>query len=420
MAAALKIDHSKFDIESFLIYLAQNADPKRFTPFPEFYRTSPRITDDQLAKYEEKQGKSLRQIRREALPSEFDEYTDEEFKRLKADLNNIHSEKSARLKEYILNVDIGMVEHRHGAIDKSITEYEFQYPYIDEYIRNIHFKKRWYLFHGSKLGNWHSILRTGIKNMSGTRFMSAGAAYGNGVYLSDDFNISVGYGVSHTDKAAVCVAVVELLEDPNAEEIINNKSHKKYFKQYGYYVVPDASILFPRYLLVSKNMIAVKDINTILADYKTFREVLINPKPKIARIRHELKEISEYVQKAGDKVSADINPSDKKTNDNYITVLVRNTLYRIYLEAFPTKCPLVQFVYEPASELEYKCQHTDTDSAQCQECQPDPILMFTSIHKKYILECDFTKWTFKNTLMDIIKELKKINVIMSDKLTTPL
>ena len=42
-------------------------------------------------------------------------------------------------------------------------------------------------------GNWHSILRTGLKNASGTALMSAGAAYGAGIYLATDSMISAGH-----------------------------------------------------------------------------------------------------------------------------------------------------------------------------------------------------------------------------------
>lgn len=38
-------------------------------------------------------------------------------------------------------------------------------------------------FHGSAFGNWHSILRIGLKNFSNTELMSTGAAYGPGIYL---------------------------------------------------------------------------------------------------------------------------------------------------------------------------------------------------------------------------------------------
>lgn len=37
-----------------------------------------------------------------------------------------------------------------------------------------------YAFHGSAIGNWHSIFRGGLRNYSNTDKMSCGAAYGPG------------------------------------------------------------------------------------------------------------------------------------------------------------------------------------------------------------------------------------------------
>jgi Poly(ADP-ribose) polymerase catalytic domain len=48
-------------------------------------------------------------------------------------------------------------------------------------------------FHGSQFSNWHSILRVGLKNYSGTAMMSTGAAYGAGIYLSPNSGTSSGY-----------------------------------------------------------------------------------------------------------------------------------------------------------------------------------------------------------------------------------
>jgi len=50
-----------------------------------------------------------------------------------------------------------------------------------------------YAFHGSDIGNWHSILRVGLKNFSNTSRMTTGAAYGPGIYLAGNSNISAGY-----------------------------------------------------------------------------------------------------------------------------------------------------------------------------------------------------------------------------------
>lgn len=39
----------------------------------------------------------------------------------------------------------------------------------------------YFAFHGSGIENWHSILRRGLLNCSGTKLQTTGAAYGPGV-----------------------------------------------------------------------------------------------------------------------------------------------------------------------------------------------------------------------------------------------
>lgn len=48
-------------------------------------------------------------------------------------------------------------------------------------------------FHGSRPENWHSILRRGLINASGTSLQLNGAAYGAGIYLSPAANVSFSY-----------------------------------------------------------------------------------------------------------------------------------------------------------------------------------------------------------------------------------
>ena len=46
---------------------------------------------------------------------------------------------------------------------------------------------------GSHIENWHSIMRAGLINASGTQLEMNGAAYGKGVYLSPQASLSFGY-----------------------------------------------------------------------------------------------------------------------------------------------------------------------------------------------------------------------------------
>jgi poly [ADP-ribose] polymerase 6/8 len=50
-----------------------------------------------------------------------------------------------------------------------------------------------FAFHGSRVENWHSILRYGLKNASGTKLQLNGAAYGAGIYMSPHSATSFGY-----------------------------------------------------------------------------------------------------------------------------------------------------------------------------------------------------------------------------------
>ena len=60
-------------------------------------------------------------------------------------------------------------------------------PYFDKLVKKYGKKLA---FHGSPIENFHSILHNGLKNMSGTRHMSTGAAFGDGIYLAQDLKVA--------------------------------------------------------------------------------------------------------------------------------------------------------------------------------------------------------------------------------------
>jgi hypothetical protein len=66
------------------------------------------------------------------------------------------------------------------------------------------------VFHGSTVVNWLSILRYGIRPMSGTRYQSSGNVYGNGIYVSDSIATSMMYSTGTMQIIAVC----DLIDDP--------------------------------------------------------------------------------------------------------------------------------------------------------------------------------------------------------------
>jgi ubiquitin-conjugating enzyme E2 Q len=155
-----------------------------------------------------------------------------------------------------------------------------------------------FLFHGSRWHNWYSILRNGLKNCSKTKLMTAGAAYGDGIYLSDDANLSLGYGMSGK-KSIIGVF-----------EIIGDKS--RYKKGSAVYVCPDETQLIQRYLLIiptSSGSSATADLNNIFNNEiysdnsKTKSRLLTKGIKKLVK---EYKKISKLdKEKAGFRVEVD-------------------------------------------------------------------------------------------------------------------
>eukprot|EP01087_Luapelamoeba_hula_P022335 TRINITY_DN7973_c0_g1_i1.p1 TRINITY_DN7973_c0_g1~~TRINITY_DN7973_c0_g1_i1.p1 ORF type:complete len:784 (+),score=143.95 TRINITY_DN7973_c0_g1_i1:56-2407(+) len=104
----------------------------------------------------------------------------------------------------------------------------------------------YFAFHGSSIENWHSILRVGLLNLSGTKLMTTGQAYGPGVYLAPDSGTSMGYARTGAawskskfgDSSLVCLAIAEVVKHPEAPHTAN-----------PYYVVRNADYVATRFFL---------------------------------------------------------------------------------------------------------------------------------------------------------------------------
>lgn len=107
-----------------------------------------------------------------------------------------------------------------------------------------------FAFHGSAIENWYSILRNGIRNLSHTHMMTAGAASGAGVYSAENMNTSVGYARMSTGNSIWpygilnnspmgCMAIIEVI-----------KTHDNISKGRGIYVIKNDNELIIRYLLL--------------------------------------------------------------------------------------------------------------------------------------------------------------------------
>lgn len=82
------------------------------------------------------------------------------------------------------------------------------------------------LYHGCPPKNWHSVLRNGLKNFSGTAMMAHGAAYGAGVYFGPTLVIPRGY----SNVIAVCQ--VKIVNEDKKGRIFVVKDDKRIILRY--------------------------------------------------------------------------------------------------------------------------------------------------------------------------------------------
>jgi hypothetical protein len=149
----------------------------------------------------------------------------------------------------VLNKGISRLENAETTFNsKNVRFIGLNYSYEVE----SKFPKEYFLFHGSSIHSWYPILKNGLKVMSGTEFMTNGAAYGNGIYLSDTFSMSLGYSskVDKINKKNRCI--VGVFEIAGGTE-----SHKK---TSNIFVVSDDKIMLLRYLIVIENNININPI----------------------------------------------------------------------------------------------------------------------------------------------------------------
>jgi len=112
-----------------------------------------------------------------------------------------------------------------------------------------------YFFHGSPIGNWHSILRLGMKTTGQPGVGASGAA----VWMAPDFQTSVGYmrGVgggwskSMFGPTILCMAILEIVMDTS-----------KHTDNGGEYIVNDEALISTRYFLVFQNSVPSKSVQS--------------------------------------------------------------------------------------------------------------------------------------------------------------
>lgn len=121
-------------------------------------------------------------------------------------------------------------------LDRDTVCFEIIHDVIDDKFKYL--DKPTYLYHGSHIYNWGSIMKNGLKNYSGTKNMVNGAAYGNGIYFSDEITMSASYSRNSTSISNIYVIGVA--------QVYNKE---KYMKTYNIYVVNNEDDVLLKYLI---------------------------------------------------------------------------------------------------------------------------------------------------------------------------
>uniref|UniRef100_A0A7S4DSE0 PARP catalytic domain-containing protein n=1 Tax=Lotharella globosa TaxID=91324 RepID=A0A7S4DSE0_9EUKA len=103
-------------------------------------------------------------------------------------------------------------------------------------------------WHGSHFKNWHSIVRTSLKNMSGTKYQAHGASYGKGIYLAKKSGTSLGY--SKFDNSGMWPLSKLGKTQPQVLALCEIVNHRNLPKPNPYYVIPIEHWVATRFLVV--------------------------------------------------------------------------------------------------------------------------------------------------------------------------
>lgn len=272
-----------FNIESALQTILSNDREKIFYPYPNYFCYKNLTYEDrQNLLNNDKSGYCDFQKLTNIVKNISSEQIESHLKKVKSD---DELEKIIGLDTYmfirfiVVSSTLDVRKTNFDGIDSDkCSVYEVTYQ---EDNQNRDSKTNNYLFHGSKIYNWFSILRNGLKDCSKTSLMRTGAAYGNGVYLSSSFSYALNYGTYN--KTSV-VGVFEILDDI-----------EQYKKSHQIYVVPNEKKVVLRYILFAKNggpldTTISKQFNIILKKDKEITQISMSRKT-IKRLHNETKKL---------------------------------------------------------------------------------------------------------------------------------
>lgn len=200
-----------------------------------------------------------------------------------------------------------------------------------------HELKYYYLYHGSPFHCWYSIIKNGLKVMSGTEFMTTGAAYGHGVYLSDKIEVSMGY-VGHCSPFNYSmIGLFQIIENP-----------KKHLKAPSIYVVDNDKMLILRTLIKFNKTFRSGNIYKQLNDYfireRTMEKHVVNDSIKAVKNKRLNAEIK-FIEKSPDKYTI-LSCSDENDKPWVIELKINSSKYKVnvFFHNYPVLPPLIKII----------------------------------------------------------------------------
>lgn len=226
--------------------------------------------------------------------------------------------------------------------------------------------KKYYLYHGSINENWYSIMCNGLKNMSKTKFMRSGAAYGNGIYLSDDSL----YSQNYCEYTNPIMGIFEVFDDINL-----------YRKASCIYVITNDKLCRLKYLIVNGNIDFYKTMNNCLNKenkttiysssslvIKTTNKRLLSEMNKCIKLNEEQNDI-EYIINETNVLTWKVNlrnfDSTTQLYKDMKTLKIGNIeLEILFPEMYPMKPPFIRIVYP---RFEFRTGHITLGGSICIE-----------------------------------------------------
>ena len=249
--------------------------------------------------------------------------------------------------------------------------------------------KPFYVYHGSNIACWYSIMRNGLKNYSETDMMVNGAALGNGIYFATDPRTAFGYSYRHVggkegDKEDIIILGVA--------QLINEE---KYSKGNGVYVVPNEKDVILRYLIVltQLNLNKVKDFfskrATEIGSGKKYKYDILTK-----RLMSEHKHVMKFIDKQNKNNSNNNYTLDLK-NSNPHNWLVKLNNYIFEFNFDRESYPLIPFEIR-LIDNKFKNQNVYLDKIS------------TSDGTIRIKELQINNWNVTTTVTHILKKLNDI------------